>query len=312
MQGERLQAETAGRHGVKVIYTAHGFHFYKGAPFPDRCIYYLAERWLAGFTDTLIVINEEDYKNAQKFHLKDQGSVYQIPGVGLDMEMFRPFTEEEREAGRRRLGVEKFFLISVGELNQNKNQRIVLLTLAKMRLEGIDISHIRYGICGDGFYRQQMEGWIQELHLEDTVTMYGYQDPVQEILGCADAMIFPSRREGLGMAALEALAMGIPVIASDNRGTREYMEHGKNGYVCAWDDVDGYIKGIQKMMALSREEKETMRQYCRQSVKRFEKSHTNRIMREIYREMDAGIRKENRGNACDDRDELQGISEESV
>lgn len=288
-----LLGRLAGRRcRVKVIYTAHGFHFYKGAPFLDRCIYYLAERWLARFTDTLIVINEEDYKNAQKFHLKNQGKVYQIPGVGLDMKKFRPFSEAERGAGRRKLGIEKFSLISVGELNQNKNQRIVLQALAKMREDGNDISHIHYGVCGDGFLRQQMEHWIQELHLGDIVTMYGYQDSVHEILGCADAMIFPSRREGLGMAALEALSMGIPVIASDNRGTREYMEHGKNGYVCAWDDVDGYIKGIQRMMALRPKERETMRQYCRQSVKRFEKSHTNRIMWEIYHRMDETIKDE--------------------
>lgn len=282
--GGLLGRLAAVKPGIKVIYTAHGFHFYKGAPFLPGGIYYLAERWLARFTDTLIVINEEDYEKALKFHLRNRGKVYRIPGVGLDMETFHPFSKAERRTGREKLGIKEddFFLISVGELNQNKNQSIVLQALAQMRKQGIDLSHLHYGICGDGFYRQRMEHQIQELHLNEVVTMYGYQDPVQPVLGCADGMIFPSRREGLGMAALEALSMGIPVIAADNRGTREYMKHGRNGYVCAWNDVKGYVKGILEMMSLDSQERMHMQEYCRRSAEKFEKTHTNKIMREIY------------------------------
>lgn len=287
----RLAGWACRRQDVKVVYTAHGFHFYKGAPLTERWIYYLAEKHLARFTDSLVTVNEEDYRNAGRFRLKKGGRVYCIPGVGLDMEQFRPFTADEREAARKRLGVgqEDFFLLSVGELNRNKNQHAVLLALNRMRSEGKEIGNIRYGICGDGIYREQMKAWIRELHMEGNAVMYGYCSPIQPVLGCADALIFPSRREGLGMAALEALSMGIPVIAADNRGTREYMEHGKNGYVCRWDDIGGYARGIEQMRSADEKQREALKRYCRQSAMKFEKEHTNLVMRQVYRRLDEMI-----------------------
>lgn len=273
---------------LKVIYTAHGFHFYQGAPRFGAFFYHAVEKQLARFTDILIVINNEDYQSALKFRLREGGHVYRIPGVGVDMEKFAPLTEATRLDGRRRLGLdeEDFFLISVGELNENKNQHMVLLSLAWMCGNEEDISHIHYGICGDGVNRRKLEEEVRFLGLSDIVKMYGYQSPVQPILGCADAFILPSRREGLGMAALEALSMGIPVIAADNRGTREYMQPEKNGFVCGWDDVGGYIHGIGRMRAMSQEQREEMRCFCRESVRGFEKKNTVRVMRDVYRRLD--------------------------
>ncbi len=285
----RMAGLCCGRK-LKIIYTAHGFHFYKGAPLPDRWVYYLAEKWLARLTDILIVINGEDYRSALKFRLRKGGRVYRIPGVGLDMEKFAPLTDDMRKAGRKELGLEEkdFFLLSVGELNENKNHHAVLLALDRMRKAGKDAGHIRYGICGDGVSRAELEGEISALGLSDTVTLYGYRNPVQSILGCADAFVFPSRREGLGMAALEALSMGIPVVAADNRGTREYMQPGKNGFVCRWDDTAGYIHGIEAVRSLGRAQREEMKRFCRESVMGFEKENTGRAMREIYRGLDGG------------------------
>lgn len=283
----RLAGLCCGRK-MKVVYTAHGFHFYQGAPQPGAFVYHTVEKLLARFTDILIVINEEDRQSAEKFHLRKNGQVFRIPGVGLDMERFAPFTEEERAAGRRKLGLneEDFFLLSVGELNENKNQHTVLLALARMRRDGKDVSHIRYGICGDGVNRRKLEEEIKLMGLSDIVKIYGYQSPVQLILGCADAFIFPSRREGLGIAALEALSMGIPVIAADNRGTREYMQPGKNGFVCGWNDTDGYVRGIEAVQFMGQKQKKEIKQFCRESVKGFAKENTHQIMWDVYRRMD--------------------------
>ena len=116
-----------------------------------------------------------------------------------------------------------------------------------------------------------MEQWISEMGLENNVTLYGYCTNIPEILGCADAMAFPSKREGLGMAGLEALAMGIPVIAADNRGTREYMEHGINGFVYRYDDADGFAEGITAVRHLSGEQRREMEVHCINSVQQFDK-----------------------------------------
>ena len=154
--------------------------------------------------------------------------------------------------------------------------------LSDMKKDGEDLSHIHYGICGDGYYRKDLEEQIIKEGLEKIVTLYGYQTPIQSFLGAADALIFPSRREGLGMAALEALAMGVPVIAADNRGTREYMIHEENGYICPWDDVEGYRKNLKRIMELTDSELEAMKFFCVKSVERFDKKYVSLIMRGIY------------------------------
>lgn len=274
-----------------VLYTAHGFHFYKGSPLFNWLTYFEVEKALARYTDIMIVINEEDYRRARLFRLKKNGALYKIPGVGLDTGMFRPLSAEARLAGRKRLGIrdEDFFLVSVGELNENKNHKVVLEALAKMRECGRDISTIRYGICGDGFYRSRMERWILEMGLKNVVTLYGHCLQVPDILGCADAFIFPSVREGLGMAGLEALAMGIPVIASDNRGTREYMEHGKNGLVYRHDDIDGFIQGIEILRHMGPSGRAAMSQYGLDSVRPFDKRYANAVVRRIYADVDKRI-----------------------
>lgn len=273
-------------HELRVIYTAHGFHFYKGAPLINNTLYRWAEEIFAHYTDILITINEEDYQSSQRLHLKKGGKRYKLPSVGLDTERFKPLTEEQRKTQREKLGVEdKFFIVSVGELNENKNQHIVLKALQKMKNSGKDISHIVYGICGEGFFRDKMENWIKEMGLTNNVILFGYCKDVRPIEGCADAAVFPSKREGLGMAAIEALSMGIPVIAADNRGTREYMVHQKNGYVCDCEDADTFVDGIEFIEKLEEPKRKQMRDFCRNSVKKFEKKYTNDIMTNVYREV---------------------------
>ena len=161
-----------------------------------------------------------------------------------------------------------------------------------MRETHKDISKIKYIICGDGFYHERIQQWITEMKLDNIVTLYGYCTNIPQIVGCADAMIFPSKREGLGMAGLEALSMGIPVIASDNRGTREYMEHGKNGFVYSFDDVDGFVEGIQLIMQLSSQKRKEMQISCIDSVKPFDKLYAHALMKRIYLGVDNRIGRE--------------------
>lgn len=273
-------------HKLKVLYTAHGFHFYKGAPLVNNSVYQVAERFLAHYTDVLITINEEDYQNSYHLHLKPGGKRYKLPSVGLDIQRFKPLTEEQRRVQREKLKLEdKFFLVSVGELNENKNHYIVLKALQKMKDSGKDISNIVYGICGDGFLRERLENWIKEMGLTDNVILFGYCIDVRPIEGCADAAVFPSKREGLGMAAIEALSMGIPLIASDNRGTREYMVHKKNGYVCNCADPDTFVAGIEFIKTLDDVSKREIAEFCRKSVGKFDKKYTNDIMTKVYQEV---------------------------
>ena len=287
----RLAGKLCRDRDLIVIYTAHGFHFYKGAPLFNRSVYYQVEKILARYTDILIVINQEDYQAAQTFRLKPNGLLYHIPGIGLDLDTFQPFSEQQRESLREKQGIGKddFFLVSIGELNENKNQKIVLEALAEMKRRQKHLKHLRHGVCGDGFLRERMAGWIGEMGLTENVALYGYCTDIPKILGCADASILPSKREGLGMAGLESLAMGVPVIAADNRGTREYMKHGQNGFVCRHNTAEEFREGIETIRKLDGPKKENMKALCRESAKPFAKSHTNALMQEIYSEVSKRI-----------------------
>lgn len=280
----RLSGKLSPKPKPIILYTAHGFHFYKGAPMINLLAYRWVEKYLARYTDILIVINNEDYENAKKLHLKKNGMVFKIPGVGLDRDRFKPFSENKRKIRRNLLGIEEkdLFLLSIGELNENKNQHIVLEALKKVKQKYQDNFNIKYAICGDGFFRNQIEEWIVSMGLTGIVKLYGYCTNIPDILGCADATIFPSKREGLGMAGLESLAMGIPVIASDNRGTREYMVDKKNGFVCKYDDLDGFVKGIEAIKNMGSEERIKMKKYCQISAKPFDRRCTISKMEKIY------------------------------
>ena len=268
-----------------VVYTAHGFHFYRGAPLINRLAYYPVEWELARYTDLLLVINREDELAARRLPLPPGAKVVRLPGVGLDRRVFSPPTDRQRQEARRRYGVGpgEFLLVSLGELNLNKNHQVVLEALSLLKERG-RLSGIRYVICGEGFARERLQREARERGLP--VSLWGYRRDVPQILACADATVFPSRREGLGMAGLESLAMGVPVIAADNRGTREYMAFGKNGLIYPWDDPQGFARGILLLRGLDPQRRRELSQRCRDSVAPFDRARTRAAMERVYEEMD--------------------------
>ena len=202
-----------------VIYTAHGFHFFKGAPLLNWLIYYPVERFCARYTDKLITINKEDYGRAKQFKLRKNGKLYYVPGVGIDLDEIENIKVDIKKK-KAELGIQENtpVLLSVGELNKNKNHETVLQVLSKLK----DKNFI-YLICGRGVLKEYLERKIQELHLENKAKLLGYRSDVIEILKIADLFIFPSKREGLPMSVIEAMATGLPVIASNVRGNRDLI-----------------------------------------------------------------------------------------
>jgi len=275
----------------KIIYTAHGFHFYKGAPLINNLIYKAVERILAPLTDVLVLVNKEDFDNAQKFKLKKNGKVYQLPGVGIDLNTFVPVEKQQKLEERKLLGVDKdsFLILSVGELNKNKNHTTVIRAIKKMKDEKLVDNKIIYGICGDGFFMEDIKQLVDDLGLSEDVIFWGYQVDIKKYYAAADITIFPSIREGFGMAAVESLAMGVPVIAADNRGTREYMVDGRNGVVCETMNLDDYIGGIQTFLSMNEQKYDEMSRFSVTSIQKFSNKFSNSIMREIYEKIDGGV-----------------------
>lgn len=260
-----------------VIYTAHGFHFYRGAPKKNWLLFYPAEWLLARMTDILITINREDYKRAKRLPLKAGGDVFQIHSVGVDEERFCP-KKEINEAKRRELHVpaNAFHIVTAAELNKNKNQKVIIDAISTLPQEDI-----YYSICGKGPEQTFLRKLIKEKGLEDRIKFLGFRTDMDEILQTADCFAFPSYREGLGVAAVEALLCNVVLVASDNRGTREYAVNGKNAFVCKADNVSEFAQAIGTVHK-DKELRAKMSQNCRSSAMKFTVGEVEKTMREVY------------------------------
>lgn len=276
----RLAAFVCGAERLYVIYTAHGFHFYKGAPLWNWLLFYPVEWMLARTTDCLVTINREDARRAEKFLHGRLKSAYQIPGVGVDTSKFAP-DRDMRTQMRRQLQIAEntFYLLSVGEVNRNKNHEVIIRALAERKDPAIF-----YGICGRGNRREYLEKLARKLGVEKQVKFFGFRKDIPQMLQAADCFVFPSKREGLGIAAVEAMAAGLPLITSDCRGTREYMEDGVTGYVCGSNTAAAYAKLIRRMKE-SPERRREMSDACRSAAESFAIKKTDKIMRRIYEQL---------------------------
>ena len=235
----RLAAGNARKNGTKVIYTAHGFHFYKGAPIINWLFYCPIEWMLAFRTDVLITINNEDYRLAKKhMHAK---SVKYVPGVGIDMKKFSPLNAEERRTKRAELGIsdDEIMLLSVGELSVRKNQQLIIRALKRL-----NNSKIKYFIVGQGSKLNEYEELAAKFGIENRVILLGYRNDIKELCAAADLFVFPSYQEGLPVALMEAMAVCIPIICSSIRGNTDLIKD--KDYIFDPNDIEEAAKTINK------------------------------------------------------------------
>lgn len=224
----RLAAKQARKQGTKVFYTAHGFHFYKGAPAINWLLYYPVEKWLSRYTDVLITINKEDYERAKSFKA---GKVCYVPGVGIDLKKFNSGYVDKNEK-REEIGVhaDDFVLLSVGELIPRKNHEVVIRALSVLKQRD-NLNHIEYVICGRGAYEADLKKLAEGLDVADHVHFLGYRNDISEICNCADLFVFMSHQEELPVALMEAMACGLPVVCSNIRGSTDLIEDGVTGFL---------------------------------------------------------------------------------
>ena len=265
----RLACRKARKNGTKVFYTAHGFHFYKGAPLKNWLMYYPVEKFCAYFTDVLITINKEDYALAKK-KMKAKRVEY-VPGVGIDLMKFGQSTVDE-SAKRKELGVPKdaTLLLSVGELNENKNHETVIRAIADL--------DVYYIIAGNGDLQEHLQDIIDMLGMTERVKLLGYRTDVAELYQIADYYVLPSIREGLNVSMMEAMASGLPVICSRIRGNIDLIDNnGGNTFIA--QRIDDCQKAIKDVLCRNQEQ---LGKHNLLKSKDFEVGAVSAKMRRIY------------------------------
>lgn len=222
----RIAGIAARRNGAKIVFTAHGFHFFRGAGLFAWVVYFSIEKVLSFFTDATITINKEDYVIAKRYFSSSR--VFRMPGMGVDHTNFFPLEEGERERIRAQLGFreEDFILIVVGELNSNKNQEFILRALSE---SSMCFTRLRIVMIGKGERLPRLKLLAERFNI--SVDFLGWRDDVDMYAKISDVGVSASRREGLGIALIEQMLCGLPVIGSSNRGHREVIDHGVNGYL---------------------------------------------------------------------------------
>lgn len=280
--GAALARFAAKKCGIRnVIYTAHGFHFFKGASIKNWLIYYTVERFLSGFTDTQICINMEDYNNAKKFKAKN---VEYIAGVGIDVAGIKEssrISEEEKNTLRKELGIKDTdkVLITAGEMIERKNQQF-LLDVIKCIKDRANIN-IKLIICGHGRLEEYLKEKVSKLEIGDNIVFTGYRTDIYKLLGLSEVFLFSSLQEGLPVAVMEAMAVGLPVICSNVRGNADLLDNDKGGYVVSSFDVSKWADVIYSLL-INKNKLKSFGEYNMTRIQEYDRSNVEKEMRRIY------------------------------
>lgn len=274
----RMAGKKQRKQGCKMLYTTHGFYFHKYSSKKTWLIFHTIEDFMSKYTDAMITINHEDYKNAKDMHCKN---VYYIPGVGVDTKKFKD-VDIDRKAYRKKIGIrdEELLVLAVGELSHRKNHQIVVKALAEA-----NIPNAVFMICGNAMTSANTKIELEELadKLGVDLRLMGLRDDIQQICNCADVGVMPSTREGLGLSGIEMLAAGLPVVASRVHGIVDYISDGVDGYLCAPDDEHAFAQAIIKLK--NEEKRKSMANKCISIARKFDKVYSYKKMRDIYEEL---------------------------
>jgi glycosyltransferase EpsD len=265
----RLAARNSRKKGTRVIYTAHGFHFYKGAPLINWIIYYPIEKCMAHLTDVLVTITKEDYLLAKKYNFKTQ--VEHIYGSGVDRARFECINQDEKQQLRHTLGFnDEFIILCTGELNRNKNQETVIRAIKCV----IDkYPNTKLLLAGNGAREVNLKALVNQLDLNDKVVFLGYRNDIEKFVKISDLIASASFREGMPFNIIEGMICGKPVIASQNRGHKELIKNGQTGILVdagEYNEVEEVICNLygnnDKLNYLGFNAKKEIMPYCSENV----------------------------------------------
>ncbi len=257
-----------------VIYTAHGFHFYKGAPLFNNTVVKWIEKWLAHYTDAIITMNKEDYQAALRFKLKGKGKIYEIPGVGIDTTHFASVVVD-RDSYRKSLGLpdNAVVAIAMGDIVPRKNYKTAIQAIALSKNR-----NVHYLICGRGPEIDKLKAFSKHLGIESQIHFLGFRTDIKELVHVSDFFLFSSFQEGLPRSTMEAMSAGLPCVISKIRGHVDLIEDKRGGFLIDSLDVNSFAKAIN-LIASSSELREEFSAYNLERIKMFD----NEVVQERFR-----------------------------
>lgn len=275
----RLAAKSARKKGTKVIYTAHGFHFFKGASIKNWMLFYPVEKYLSKYTDCLITINSEDCELAHKKKFR-AGKIYKVHGVGVELDKFKAVDADEKARLRAEYGYDgdTFIMIYPADLSVRKNQPMLFDALQKIAEKN---KNVKLLLPGQPIRLEEYKRMVSERGIADNVEFLGYRRDINNLVGLSDLSVASSFQEGLPINIIEAMAMGNAIVATDVRGNNDAVEDGVNGYLVPVGDSDLMAEKILELMN-DREKLRTFGENGLDMVKDFSTENVNREMLTIY------------------------------
>ena len=264
---------------TKVIYFAHGFHFFKGCPIQNKILYKTIEKHYSKYTDSLITINQEDYEASKKMHAKEN---YKVNGVGIDFNKYSKDPDFDEKKLKKEIGIKNsdFIVTSIGELNKNKNTLSLLDSMKYLKeyfaKENKDFN-IKYLICGQGKLKPEYEQKIKEYNLEENVKMLGFKSDIQKYIQILDVFIMPSHREGLPKTIMECMSFGKPIICSNIRGCRDLVGDNEGGILCEPTNSQEFAEAILKLY----NNKDLVEKYSKRNLKEIKKYSLENVLKQI-------------------------------
>ncbi|MEH6991041.1 glycosyltransferase family 4 protein [Cytobacillus firmus] len=277
----RIAAKKAREKGTKVVYTAHGFHFFEGAPIKNWILYYPVERWLSRYTDCLITINEEDYNRVKDtFKALD---IRLVNGVGIDLEKFSSQTNDEKSKLKKEYGYvqDDFLIIYAGELSYRKHQDLIIKAVGKLK---DNYPNIKVLLAGKGQLEAQYKEMVARLGLNKNIHFLGFRRDISKLMALSDIAVSSSRQEGLPVNIMEAMATGLPLVVTDCRGNRDLVKNNENGYVVPINNEEKFAEAITKLYK-SVKIRNNFSLKGLEYVERFSLEKITREMEKIYMEL---------------------------
>lgn len=276
------------KSSAKVIYTAHGFHFFKGAPAVNWMCYYPIEKLLAHWTDTLITINSEDYQRAKDKKFKVRDEIIKVNGVGVDLSKFAVATAERKLQLRKEYGIgqQEFVLIYPGDLVPGKNQAMIFRAISILKDK---IPTIKLLLPGQPKFIDDYKAMVKELGVEQYVDFMGYRRDIPQLVALSDISVSASRREGLPVNLIEALAIGNPIVATNARGNNDVVEDGVNGFIIEQDNHRQMAEKIYEIYS-NKALYDKMSKASVQLSDKYSVENVNKALAEVYKKYGADFK----------------------